>query len=1231
MLEDLIVIPSREEERELREGLRARGFAADAIDTYITVDEAREIIRSITPEKCVALRARGGPGDVLALHTENGEIFIDNVAREEALKRFGGGTTPAPKRDAPSSPPQRPPPAAEPQSKTDGGEAQLEPDREAALLESDHAAPETPEADQNYLNPHVDLKTLSIPLIKFPGLKHAEPEREFICTGLSELVAEIAPDPTPMIWYKHSVPYYIAGTLKAAELVGKTRERAVRERRPTFGKQRSNSHIDLLGPAIFLDDDGDVFAREPRLRTLGAAAIIYSSHSYGSIKDGTTKPAKGGRVVPIVDRSVTPDEYRAVRDGLEHLLGGGFDENASSISHCYGRHVRRSVDAPCKRVIIDGAAFSADALIELGRSLRPQRQYDSPEARKTPQGHKRALAEELERIKLMGAVRPLDDYVEWMSAAAACKRAFPDDEEAAFICFNTLSACSPPELYKDANAARKKFDEVPVEYDGDKIPVDLGMLHTRTKRRALEVIRVLYSLQHETAADPTTAFVDLAQYKRAGASAFKSTATFANLDPDQGYSGEGIDDTYPKGGEPIPPGSLKPEDGLTALEYLLFCWSEKALEGLHVPQRELEGARRRTEERRKNLNLDGEPQGGGDTTAYTEIARLAALSTVEYERAREPVAKKLEMRVSSVDKLVAKKRAQLASGDGGLEDAVALKFSAKYKDSVRYVAAWNKWFIWDGTCWREEETLSAYDLARPLCREVGDAKAKTVAAVIALARTDRRQAAVTSQWDADPWLLGTPQGIVDLRAGKLLPPDPTAYITKTTGVAPSEKADCPLWFGHLDKVTRQDKDLQAYLKRMAGYCLTGVTSEHTLFFLFGTGRNGKGVFTGTLADIWRDYYEAAAMDMFIVSKFQNHPTDLASLRGARLVGASETEEGRRWDEAKLKTLTGGGTIPARFMRQDFFRYTPQFKLMIDGNHKPSIRSVDEAIKARMGLTPFTVFIPPAERIKDFAEMLRPEHPAILQWAIEGCLEWQRLGLQPPRAVTEATASYMAAQDVLQSFLDECCVVAPNESDTIEHIYDGYTDWAETCREFVWTKRDLCDRLENTGFTRHRFGRDRTKGFIGLRCIRENARKLMEAAKRKAEEMRREEEEAARRWQDRVAGNEENDRQDKTVPPITAWEIDELKTRGFTPNDLFGMSPESARTILADPDRNKLTETYGKGTDAPPETICQVCKKPGARYFGEPNTVGMKAEQASAIYPLHLECCPTFFDSTVPWD
>ncbi len=225
-----------------------------------------------------------------------------------------------------------------------------------------------------YLDQRVDIEALSIPIARFPGLKGVVPQQETICLGWSALLKEIAPDPAPTVELKDKVPYYIAGTLKEAELKNqKLRERRLKNGQSTVGKQRSGSHIETLGPALFMDDDGDVFAREPALQALGSAAAIYSSYSFGSLKGSATELSRGGRVVLLLNRPVYPSEYGPIWDAVNHLLGGGFDEHGRSPALCYGRHARRSDQAPHRRLIIDGAALDTDALFELGRSLRPVR------------------------------------------------------------------------------------------------------------------------------------------------------------------------------------------------------------------------------------------------------------------------------------------------------------------------------------------------------------------------------------------------------------------------------------------------------------------------------------------------------------------------------------------------------------------------------------------------------------------------------------------------------------------------------------------------------------------------------------------------------------------------------------------------------------------------------------------------------------------------------------------
>ena len=497
-----------------------------------------------------------------------------------------------------------------------------------------------------------------------------------------------------------------------------------------------------------------------------------------------------------------------------------------------------------------------------------------------------------------------------------------------------------------------------------------------------------------------------------------------------------------------------------------------------------------------------EPDPPDDDEIEKEVARLAALSDVEYDHARDEAAKKLGIRISTLDELVAQKRAQ---HDAGLEDKVALWFSAKYANNLRYVHLWGKWFYWNGVRWAAENTLFAFHLARELCRVAEDADHKTVAAVIGLARTDRRQAAETEQWDADIWLLGTPGGTVDLHTGKTSPPKLTDYITKLTAVAPSNDPphdSCPLWLTFLNQAMNGDEALQDFLQRVCGYCLTGSVKEEALFFNYGKGANGKSVFMRTIAGILAMYHEAASMETFTVTQGEKHPTDLAQLRGARLVTAVEVEEGKRWAEAKLCQMTGGDPITARFMRQDFFTYTPQFKPMFAGNHKPSFRNVNEAIRRRMNLIPWLITIPESERDKELSDKLKPQWPGILRWMIDGCLMWQRDGLRPPKIVTVATKEYLESQDTLQNFFDDCCVIAKGEWDTFAHIWDGYVDWCEDCHEYIGSKKAFGLKLGDKGFQATEQGLKNTVIYLGIRCIRENAKKVMEEAKRKTEEARK---------------------------------------------------------------------------------------------------------------------------------
>jgi putative DNA primase/helicase len=402
------------------------------------------------------------------------------------------------------------------------------------------------------------------------------------------------------------------------------------------------------------------------------------------------------------------------------------------------------------------------------------------------------------------------------------------------------------------------------------------------------------------------------------------------------------------------------------------------------------------------------------------------------------------------------------------EDALALQFADLHADDCRYVADWSQWLRWDGTRWQRDNTLAVFDRARAICRKSAAAcnkpklakeltSAKTVAAVERLARSDRRLAATSEQWDADPWLLNTPKGVIDLRTGAMREHRANDYLTRIATVAPD--GDCPLWHAVLQRVTNSDEALQQYLQRVFGYSLTGLTREHALFFFYGRGANGKGTLVNAIAGILGDYHRTAPIETFTASHTERHPTDLAGLRGAHLVTATETEEGRRWAEAKIKGLTGGDQISARFMRQDYFDFTPQFKLVISGNHKPSLRSVDEAMRRRFNLVPFTVTIPEDERDPQLGEKLKNEWPGILAWMIDGCTDWQEHGLAPPEAVTAATTSYFEAQDIFAAWLDECCEENANAWERSQTLFTSWKEWAERSGQFVGDSKMFRDRIE----------------------------------------------------------------------------------------------------------------------------------------------------------------------------
>lgn len=415
--------------------------------------------------------------------------------------------------------------------------------------------------------------------------------------------------------------------------------------------------------------------------------------------------------------------------------------------------------------------------------------------------------------------------------------------------------------------------------------------------------------------------------------------------------------------------------------------------------------------------------------------------------------------------------------DGGAltQDGIARIFAQRYDGRLRYCHDAGAWYEWTGSHWQKDEKAKAFQFVRELGREFTDAPATVKSEVKEVRRVtfaggverfaqgDPVFAVTSADWDRDFYLLGTPGGTIDLMTGKLRDPDPADGITKVTQVAPSEKADCPRWLKFLNETFGDDPAMIRFLQQWAGYCLTGDIREHALLFGTGDGGNGKGVFLHTLTGIMKDYAVAATMQTFTASSQERHSTELAMLRGARLVTASETEKGRAWAEARIKQMTGGDPITCRFMRQDDFTYIPQFKLTIIGNHKPELRTVDAAARRRFNIVPFDR--KPVVVDRELEAKLMGEAPGILRWMIDGCLDWQIHGLVRPKSVLEATNDYFADQDSFSQWIDQCCDCEPGnryKKASAAELYQSWSAYARAAGETPESKKEFAARLLTAG-------------------------------------------------------------------------------------------------------------------------------------------------------------------------
>ena len=422
-----------------------------------------------------------------------------------------------------------------------------------------------------------------------------------------------------------------------------------------------------------------------------------------------------------------------------------------------------------------------------------------------------------------------------------------------------------------------------------------------------------------------------------------------------------------------------------------------------------------------------------------------------------------------------------------------------HQDDLHYNYRWKKWLVWLEGYWstnhQGEVMRRAKATVKQMYHDAGDlavaassldddeTKRKEMAATseamlkwarqsesrrileatIALAESEPGIPVDPKDLDTHPFLLNCRNGTLDLSSGELRDHSQADLLTKMADVEYDPDAQCPLWMAFLERIMGGNQALITFLQRAVGYALTGVTGEHCLFVLYGSGRNGKTTFLGTFLDMLGDYARKGPSDLLLLKKGETHPTERSVLNGVRFVPCIETEEGRRMDETMVKELTGGDVVSTRRMREDFWEFKPVHHLFLGTNHKPTIKGTDLAIWSRVRLIPFKVTIPPRERDKDLPDKLKEEWPGIFNWAVQGCLAWQQHGLEEPPEVWQATAEYRDEMDVLGAFIGEQCVNDDGTRVTATLLYDSYTKWTTANGERSLRKRDFGLRLEERGY------------------------------------------------------------------------------------------------------------------------------------------------------------------------
>ncbi len=428
---------------------------------------------------------------------------------------------------------------------------------------------------------------------------------------------------------------------------------------------------------------------------------------------------------------------------------------------------------------------------------------------------------------------------------------------------------------------------------------------------------------------------------------------------------------------------------------------------------------------------------------------------------------------------------ELTNGLPPSDTAFASLFVKQHARNIRNAAG--VWFVWDGRRWKKDDCGLVQELAKETAswifqmakeqshsaqiRELSGWGAKSlnrrqIDAGIGLAKSSPDIRVEMSDFDSDPLLFNCLNATIDLRTGVARKQRREDLITKVAATEHDADAKCPLFRKVLNTIFADSKSLIAYMQRAAGYSLTGLTREQCLMILHGNGSNGKSLLLETLHDMFGDYSGVASIET-LMPRRGAIPNDIAKLCGVRLVTVGETQAGARLNESLVKDLTGGDTVTARFLQKEYFDFRPCMKIFIRANHRPSIRDTDHGIWRRIREIPFNVTIKDKDQDKALAEKLRKEFPGILNWAIKGCLQWQKKGLRSPSEVRRATKSYQLSQDILHHYLKDRIRKKSGSYVIRTALHGDYVEWCKESGETAVKRAEFNEAMEKRGFTSKR--------------------------------------------------------------------------------------------------------------------------------------------------------------------